>query len=59
VSQKEDFTITFYASEWGTANDWYKNAVAPAAGTALTEPAAAQALAATAAAALAVAAALY
>lgn len=52
------FKISFMASDWGSGSDYYAPAAAGTP-TALTEPAAAQALAASAAAVLAVAAALY
>lgn len=55
---KVDAFIQFYASAWADGKAYYAPAAA-ADGTALSEPAGAQALAASAAAALAVAAALY
>ena len=53
-----DTSIQFYASAWADGKAYYAPAAA-AAGTALSEPAGAQALAASAAAVLAAAAALY
>jgi len=53
-----DVTITFYASAWADGKAYYAPAQA-LAGTALTAPAGAHALAASAAAVVAVAAALY
>lgn len=50
--------VSFYGSDWANTSGYYAPAAA-SAGTTLTEPAAAQALAASAAAVLAVAAALY